>query len=144
MLPASTAQSFLFPQGFFCMNKLKAKDAIYLNLLAFSGLEHGSITVDELEALAKSRSEESRLAVQEIFLNSERNSTLSNESVPLVEKSNALVNTTETVQIVPDIEKPTVKQMKENGVTDAHKTTPKYPFRKLRDCNVSIFVHELC
>uniref|UniRef100_A0A0N5AX91 Uncharacterized protein n=1 Tax=Syphacia muris TaxID=451379 RepID=A0A0N5AX91_9BILA len=42
------ATKVLFPHGYFDMNKLKAKDAIYLHLMALSSIEYGGITEEEL------------------------------------------------------------------------------------------------
>ncbi|KAK0400354.1 hypothetical protein QR680_003461 [Steinernema hermaphroditum] len=56
-------QALLFPHGYFNENKLSAKDAIYLNLLAQSALEYGGTTLEELNKLAEEKHKVPRIDV---------------------------------------------------------------------------------
>uniref|UniRef100_A0A1I8AAS9 Uncharacterized protein n=1 Tax=Steinernema glaseri TaxID=37863 RepID=A0A1I8AAS9_9BILA len=67
--PLTCGQSLLFPHGYFNENKLSAKDAIYLNLLAQSALEYGGTTVEELNKLAEEKHKLPRIESPSLTVN---------------------------------------------------------------------------
>uniref|UniRef100_A0A0N5C9T1 Uncharacterized protein n=1 Tax=Strongyloides papillosus TaxID=174720 RepID=A0A0N5C9T1_STREA len=80
------SQGVLFPHGYFDMKKLGAIDAFYLNMLALSNLEYGGTTIEELEALSKTRFPEETINdhkndLNEAFSNSNTNENNDEEVV---------------------------------------------------------------
>ncbi|VDN49437.1 unnamed protein product [Gongylonema pulchrum] len=130
-LPLIAAEPFLFPHGFFDMSKMKAKDAIYLNLLALSALEHGGITVDELNHLANQRSEEPRPPLIDPSDQSTNDATnLTSFDAPSFE----FTNSEEPTASVFRIKQPNATATFISNDTSGHTlTTPMYPFQRLFD-----------
>ncbi|VDN00763.1 unnamed protein product [Thelazia callipaeda] len=124
-------QPLTFPQGFFDSTKLKAKDAIYWNLLALSALEHTGITVEELNALAKSRSEEPRL--ESHIMQKSASFNMSNSS----HNDNHLLNISDSSNLhsIHSVSLPSTS----SGIHETHTSSessqiiPKNPFRRLHD-----------
>lgn len=129
-------QPLMFPQGFFDMKKLKAKDAIYLNLLALSGLEHGGTTFDEINELSKIRYEENWTDHSES--SSLDSANLSNKTEGFANESTTVVNSTTPAREV--IESSTINvqmlTVSHNVHLESSKNgtfVPKYPFDRLHD-----------
>ncbi|VDD87188.1 unnamed protein product [Enterobius vermicularis] len=105
-----SAQDVLFPHGYFDMRNLKAKDAIYLHLLALSSIEYGGITEEELQ--------------KEI------------EETGLFPKGFLKTTTTQIPQLfseIPSIHSSTTGSDFGFIEQETVVTTPKTPFRRLRD-----------